>query len=208
MMQITSQLANATPEAVLIGLAIAVVVVVGLLAGIAVMAFLLLRRPSEPPHDPAVDELARLQAEAAGRMQAMGEALAGRQAELARVLSERLDSVSSRLGASLDSNTKSTVDRLQNLHERLAVIDHAQKNITELSSQVTSLRDVLSNKQSRGAFGQSNMEAIVQDGLPKNFYAFQFTLSNNTRPDCVVFLPDQRPLVIDAKFPLEAVAAL
>jgi len=208
MMQIASQLANATPEAVLMGLAVAAAVVVALLAGIAVMAFLLLRRPSEPPHDPAMDELARQEAEAAGRMQAMGEALAGRQAELARVLSERLDSVSSRLGASLDSNTKNTFDRLQKLHERLAVIDHAQKNITELSSQVTSLRDVLSNKQSRGAFGQSNMEAIVQDGLPKNFYAFQFTLSNNTRPDCVVFLPDQRPLVIDAKFPLEAVAAM
>jgi DNA recombination protein RmuC len=208
MTQIMSQLTNATPQAVLNALAIAAIVVIVLLAAIAVMAFLLLRRPSEPPHDPAVDELARLQAEAAGRMQAMGEALAGRQAELARVLSERLDSVSSRLGASLDSNTKHTVDRLQNLHERLAVIDHAQKNITELSSQVTSLRDVLSNKQSRGAFGQANMEAIVQDGLPKGFYAFQFTLTNNTRPDCVVFLPDQRPLVIDAKFPLEAIAAM
>ena len=183
MTQTASQLASATPQAVLLGLAIAAVVVVILLAAIAVMALLLLRRPSEPPHDPAVDELARLQAEAAGRMQAMGEALAGRQAELARVLSDRLDSVSSRLGASLDSNTKHTADRLQTLHERLAVIDHAQKNITELSSQVTSLRDVLSNKQSRGAFGQANMEAIVQDGLPKGFYAFQYGLTNNTRPD-------------------------
>jgi len=73
---------------------------------------------------------------------------------------------------------------------------------------VTSLRDVLANKQSRGAFGQANMEAIIQDGLPKGFYAFQHTLANNTRPDCVVFLPDQRPLVIDAKFPLEAIMAL
>jgi len=116
--------------------------------------------------------------------------------------------VSSRLGASLETNTQQTVDRLRNLHERLAVIDHAQKNITELSSHVTSLRDVLANKQSRGAFGQASMEAIVQDRLPKGFYAFQYTLANNTRPDCVVFLPDQRPLVIDAKFPLEAVMAM
>ncbi len=209
MTQITSQiLAKTTPETVLLGLAVAVAVVVVLLAAVAVIAVLLLRRSAAPPHDPAVDDLARLQAETAGRMQAMGEALAGRQAELSRVLSDRLDSVSSRLGASLDSNTKHTVDRLQNLHERLAVIDHAQKNITELSSHVTSLRDVLANKQSRGAFGQANMEAIVQDGLPKGFYAFQHTLANNTRPDCVVFLPDQRPLVIDAKFPLEAVMAL
>jgi DNA recombination protein RmuC len=204
----TQWLAKAPPDTLLIAFAGLAAVVVILLAVVGTLVFFALRRPKEPPHDPAVDDLARLQAETAGRMQAMGEALAGRQAELARVLSDRLDSVSSRLGASLDSNTRHTADRLQNLHERLAVIDNAQKNITDLSSQVTSLRDVLSNKQSRGAFGQANMEAIVQDGLPKGFYAFQFTLTNNTRPDCVVFLPDQRPLVIDAKFPLEAIAAM
>jgi DNA recombination protein RmuC len=66
---------------------------------------------------------------------------------------------------------------------------------------------VLSNKQQRGAFGQSRMELIVQDGLPKGCYEFQFTLSNRSRPDCAIFLPDQRPLVVDAKFPLEAVIA-
>jgi len=87
------------------------------------------------------------------------------------------------------------------------VIDHAQKNLTDLASQVTSLRDVLSNKQSRGAFGQRRMEAIIQDGLPKGAYEFQHTLKNGRRPDCVILLPDQRPLVIDAKFPLEAVTA-
>jgi DNA recombination protein RmuC len=184
------------------------VLVVLLLGGVAALAWLLLRRPQPAPRDPQVGELARLQAETAGRMQAMGEALAGRQAELARVLSERLDSVSTRLGASLETNTKQTVDRLQTLHERLAVIDSAQKNLSDLSSHVTSLRDVLANKQSRGAFGQASMEAIVQDRLPKGFYEFQYTLTNNTRPDCVVFLPDKRPLVIDAKFPLEAVTAL
>ena len=166
-------------------------------------------RRAVQPRDPAFDELARLQAETAGRMQAMGEALAGRQAELARVrqgaarLGDRPGSAQS-----LETNTQQTVDRLQNLHERLAVIDNAQKNMTELSSKVTSLRDVLANKQSRGAFGQARMEAIVQDRLPKGFYEFQYTLTNNTRPDCVVFLPDKRPLVIDAKFPLEAVTAL
>src|SRR5439155_21448011 len=60
----------------------------------------------------------------------------------------------------------------------------------------------------RGAFGQGRMEIIVEDGLPKDCYQFQFTLSNNCRPDCAVFLPDKRPLVIDAKIPLEAVTAL
>ena len=67
---------------------------------------------------------------------------------------------------------------------------------------------MLANKQSRGAFGQGRMEAIVQDGLPKGSYAFQYTLSNGNRPDCAIFLPDERPLVIDAKFPLEAINAL
>ncbi len=154
-----------------------------------------------------VAELARSQAETAGRLQALGEGLSGRQAELARVIAERLDAVSSRLGHSMDETTRQTVQRLQSLHERIAVIDHAQRNLAELSGQVTSLRDVLGNKQARGAFGQSRMEAIVADGLPKGLFAFQHTLSNNTRPDCVIFLPDQRPLAIDAKFPLEAITA-
>jgi DNA recombination protein RmuC len=158
--------------------------------------------------DTRMAEFARLQADTAGRLQAMGEALVGRQAELSRVLSERLDAVTHRVGQSLETTTQQTVERLQGLHERLAVIDSAQKNITDLSTQVTSLRDVLANKQTRGAFGQARMEAIVQDGMPKGSYEFQYTLSNRTRPDCVVFLPDTRPLVIDAKFPLEAVTAL
>jgi DNA recombination protein RmuC len=152
-------------------------------------------------------DLARIQAETAGRLQALGEGLGGRQAELARVVAERLDAVSTRLGHSMDETTKQTVQRLQSLHERIAVIDHAQKNLAELSGQVTSLRDVLGNKQARGAFGQARMESIVADGLPKGLFAFQYTLSNNTRPDCVIFLPDQRPLAIDAKFPLEAITA-
>jgi DNA recombination protein RmuC len=152
-------------------------------------------------------ELARIQAETVGRLQALSEGLGGRQAELARVMAERLDAVSVRLGHSMDEVTRQTVQRLQGLHERIAVIDHAQKGLADLSGQVTSLRDVLGNKQARGAFGQARMETIVADGLPKGLFAFQYTLSNNTRPDCVIFLPDQRPLVIDAKFPLESITA-
>jgi DNA recombination protein RmuC len=154
-----------------------------------------------------LSEMARVQAETVGRLQTMGEGLAARQSDLARLVNERLDAVSGRIGQSMEATTKQTVERLQHLHERLALIDNAQKNLNELSSQVTSLRDVLSNKQARGAFGQARMEAIVQDGLPKGSFQFQFTLSNNTRPDCVIFMPDQPPLVIDAKFPLEAVTA-
>jgi len=152
--------------------------------------------------------LAKNQAETMGGLRAMNEALTGRQAELARVVGDSLTSVSHRLNQSLSSTTQQTMDRLQNLHERLAVIDNAQKNITELSSQVTSLKEVLANKQTRGAFGQGRMEAIIRDALPTDAYEFQFTLSNRTRPDCAVFLADDgRPLVIDAKFPLEAFTA-
>src|SRR6185312_10713879 len=93
------------------------------------------------------------------------------------------------------------------LHARLAVIDNAQKNITELATQVSSLQTVLSNKQSRGAFGQGQLEAIIADVLPKGAYEFQFTLSNRTRPDCAIFMPNAGPLIIDAKFPLEALTA-
>ena len=154
-------------------------------------------------------EIVRAQSETAGRVHTMGEVLSGRQAELARAVSERLDTVTHRLGQSMQVSTQSTMENLAKLNERLAVIDNAQKNLTDLSSQVTSLRQVLANKQARGAFGQGRMEAIVQDGLPNGSYAFQHTLSNNKRPDCAIFLPnDSRPLIIDAKFPLEAITAL
>jgi DNA recombination protein RmuC len=156
-----------------------------------------------------VAEMVRVQADTAGRVHTMGETLSGRQAELARLVGERLDAVTHRLGQSMSESGRHTMESLRHLHERLAVIDHAQKNITDLASQVTSLREVLANKQMRGAFGQGRMEAIVRDGLPRGAFEFQFTLSNKTRPDCVVFLPgDDRPIVIDAKFPLEAISAL
>ena len=156
-----------------------------------------------------VAELARIQADTAGRIHTLGEMLTGRHAELSRVLAERLDAVTHRIGQSMENTTRHTVESLRHLHERLAVIDNAQKNLTDLSSQVTSLKEVLANKQARGAFGQGRMEAIVRDGLPKGCFEFQFTLSNRTRPDCAVFLPgDPRPVIIDAKFPLEAVNAL
>jgi DNA recombination protein RmuC len=195
----------------LLTLAGAVAIVVVALALVGALAFVAVRalRKREPDAaQMAVAELVRLQAETAARIEAMRDLLAGRQAELARAVNERLDSVTHHLSQSMTSTREHTVDSLQKLNERLAVIDNAQKNITDLASQVTSLQSVLANKQQRGAFGQARMEIIVKDGLPKDCYAFQFTLSNNCRPDCAVFLPDQRPLTIDAKFPLEAVTAL
>src|SRR5437660_3936575 len=181
------------------------VLIVGLLT-IGLIALLNAQRQRE--RDSAeIAALARLQADTAVRIDAMREMIAGRQAELQRAVNERLDSVTHHLGQSMTANRQQTVDSISKLNERLAVIDGAQKNITDLASQVTSLQSVLTNKQQRGAFGQGRMEIIVQDGLPKGCYQFQFTLSNKSRPDCAVFLPDQRPLIIDAKFPLEAVTA-
>src|SRR5438045_7571654 len=155
-----------------------------------------------------LSEMLRAQSEATGRVDAMGQALAGRQAEMARAVNERLDSVTHRVGQSMEQTTRNTMDSLRVLHERLGIIDNAHKNLTDLTSQVTTLRDVLANKQSRGAFGQARMEAIVQDGMPKGAYEFQHTLSSGKRPDSVVFLPDARPLSVDANVPLEAMTAL
>jgi DNA recombination protein RmuC len=74
---------------------------------------------------------------------------------------------------------------------------------------VVGLKNILANKQARGAFGQGRLEAIIRDNLHAASFAIQYTLSNNTRPDCVIFLPgDPRVMVIDAKFPLEAFTAL
>ena len=153
-------------------------------------------------------EMIRVQSEASGRVDAMAQLLAGRQVDLARSVNERLDAVTHRVGQSMEQSTRHTMDSLRVLHERLGIIDNAHRDLSELTTQVSTLRDVLANKQSRGAFGQARMEAIVQDGLPKGSYAFQYTLASGKRPDCVVFLPDARPLCIDAKFPLEAVTAL
>jgi DNA recombination protein RmuC len=155
-----------------------------------------------------VSELLRAQAELTGRVQAFAEGMGGRQAEFSRAVNERLDAVSHRLGEGMQRTAKETMESLGQLNERLAVVDAAQGRLAELSSQLVTLKDVLANKQARGAFGQGRMEAIVADGLPKDAYAFQFTLSNGKRPDCAVFLPgDERPLLIDAKFPLESITA-
>jgi len=194
-----------TLEDTLLAHAPAITLAIGAIAAIGVIAVIvMLLRPRKPPPDPVAEQrMADLNA----RVQAMGELLARAQAQLQQTVHERLDAVTARLGESMRTSTKDTTDHLQQLQARLAVIDNAQKNITDLASQVTSLQNVLANKQTRGAFGQSRMEMIIQDGLPKDCYQFQATLTNNSRPDCVVHLPDGPSLVIDAKFPLEAVTA-
>jgi DNA recombination protein RmuC len=144
-----------------------------------------------------------------GRLQSMAEVTGASQAELGRAIHERLDRVSQNLGVNMEETTRKTTENLSKLNERLAVIDTAQRNITELSTRVVSLQDILANKQQRGAFGQLRMETIVADGLPRDAYSFQATLSNGKRPDCLIHLPGSSAgIVVDAKFPLEAFEAL
>src|SRR6202050_4970812 len=181
--------------------------VAALAAGAGLAIWLWRARSPGPPAEALMADLAHQQNEAVARLQGMVASVQQGQSQLQKSVNDRLDSVSHRLGDSLQKTTQHTAENLQKLNERLAVIDGAQKNITELATQVTSLQSVLANKQSRGAFGQWRMESIIQDCLPKGAYAFQHTLSNRMRPDCCVFMPDKRVLVIDAKFPLESVTA-
>ncbi|WP_274630443.1 DNA recombination protein RmuC [Arvimicrobium flavum] len=145
------------------------------------------------------------QSELQGRLGAIAEVFGARQAELNQSIGQRLDAMTGRIGQTMTEQTRSTHESLTRLQERLAVIDKAQGNIQSLAGQVVELQAILSNKQTRGAFGQSRMEAIVADGLPSGAFEFQATLSNGNRPDCLIRMPNGAPgLVVDAKFPLEA----
>ncbi|ATO58112.1 DNA recombination protein RmuC [Bartonella sp. 1-1C] len=149
--------------------------------------------------------LLQTQVEMQGRMQTMAEIFSQRQFELNQSICEQLNGMRTNLGQTLQVQTKSTYENLNRLQERLAVIDAAQNNIQSLTGQVVQLQAILNNKQTRGAFGQGRMEAIISDALPSSAYVFQTTLSNGKRPDCLIYMPNKAPaLVIDAKFPLEA----
>lgn len=192
--------------------------ILGLLLLISIIAVLATSRASRQRREDALAlaqrnsemerhlaDLMRVQSEMTGRMHTMSEIFGTRTADLAKSLSERIEGASYRTNQSMNETREKTEESLSKLNERLAVIDRAQSTIADLSTEVVSLRDVLSNKQSRGAFGQGRMEAIVADGLPASSFSFQATLSNQRRPDCLVTLPNDAPnLVIDAKFPLEA----
>jgi DNA recombination protein RmuC len=181
------------------------------LVGLAVLALLVLvivvlinigkRRREAEGHDAQLSELKV-------RLQALAEISVSRHGELARAVNERLDRMTHKVGTDLNETARKTTESISKLNERLAVIDTAQKNLTDLSTNMVSLQQILSNKQARGAFGQMRMETIIQDGLPKGAYTFQATLSNGKRPDCVLHLPNTSAgVVIDAKFPLEGFEA-
>lgn len=155
----------------------------------------------------ALERQRRLDEEMAA-VKTLQAAVTGRIDMLTQSVGQRFDSLQNRVGDGLKDNVKETTESLSKLNERLAVIDAAQKNLSSLTSEVLTLKDVLSNKQTRGAFGQGRMEAIIRDALPPKSFEFQATLNSGKRPDCVIHLPnDPRPLVIDAKFPLESINA-
>ena len=152
-----------------------------------------------------LDQMMAAQAELSGRLAALSDVFATRHDQMNQTLNVRLDGMAGRIGQSMAEQTRATHENLSRLQERLAVIDTAQGNIQALAGQVVELQSILSNKQTRGAFGQGRMEAIIADALPQGAYTFQATLSNGSRPDCLIHMPNGGArLVIDAKFPLEA----
>ena len=151
-------------------------------------------------------------AELKGQLSQMVQASSQQQQNITSQLSEQsarmeqtLSNFRQQLGHSLQQQTQSTHDNLTKLSERLAVIDRANSQITELTGQVTQLHNILANKTERGAFGEVQLENLVKTVLPPNSYAFQVTLPNQKRADCILKLPNPPgDIVIDSKFPLDA----
>ncbi|MBN8629657.1 MAG: DNA recombination protein RmuC [Rhodobacterales bacterium] len=145
----------------------------------------------------------------AGGLHHVSEAQAVSQTAMLQVMEQRLADVQRQMTDALHGTSTRTARSLGELQQRLETIDKAQANIEKLSGNVLSLQDILSNKQTRGAFGEIQLHDIVQKALPKDAYTMQATLSNGRRADCLIHLPNPPgPIVIDAKFPLEAYEAL
>lgn len=196
-----------------------------LLGGIALalIALLLLILRNVSRSASAAEPLAREVAWLASRMQQIGdgqqqlagglhhvsEAQAVSQSAMLKVMEQRLAEVQRQMTEALHGTSTRTARSLGELQTRLETIDKAQANIEKLSGNVLSLQDILSNKQTRGAFGEIQLHDIVQKALPKDAYTMQATLSNGRRADCLIHLPNPPgPIVIDAKFPLEAYEAI
>ena len=125
--------------------------------------------------------------------------------ELHEILQKRLNEISGQVEQRLDKGFEKTTETFTDVVKRLAMIDEAQKRITELSTNVVSLQEVLTDKRSRGAFGEVQMAGLIRNVMPEGSYALQHTLSNGTRADCVMFLPEPTGnLAIDSKFPLNS----
>ena len=167
------------------------------LLGVA-LAVILLRQGSSREAEQMRQQLGLALSQQAETVQRVERSLREQEQALSKVVHERLD-----------RTEKATGQIVTDLRERLVRIDEAQKKIGELSTQVVSLQEVLSNKQARGAFGEVQLNDLVQNALPPQAYEFQYTLGTGARVDCLLKLPNPPgSIAIDAKFPLESYSAL
>ena len=149
------------------------------------------------------------QQQLAGGLTQVSEAQAAQQNNMLKLMEARLAAVQEQMTLNLTTNAKTTANSLGELQQRLVTIDKAQDTIQKLSGDVLSLQDILANKQTRGAFGEIQLQEIVSKALPSDAYTWQATLPNGKRADCLIHLPNPPgPIVIDSKFPLEAYEAL
>ncbi|MCA0041880.1 DNA recombination protein RmuC [Celeribacter litoreus] len=149
------------------------------------------------------------QQQLAGGLTHVSEAQVASQSKMLELMEKRLATVTEAMNVNLQGSAQRTAKSLGELQQRLETIDKAQANIEKLSGNVLSLQDILSNKQTRGAFGEIQLNDIVGKALPKDSYTLQATLSNGKRADCLIHLPNPPgPIAIDSKFPLEAYEAL
>ncbi|WP_252737351.1 DNA recombination protein RmuC [Citreicella sp. C3M06] len=156
-----------------------------------------------------VEALGEGQERLAGGLHHVTEAQLQSQGAMMELMEKRLAEVQGRMSESLHGSARRTAHSLGELQERLKIIDKAQDKISRLSGDVLSLQDILSNKQTRGAFGEIQLNDIVGKALPPDAFTLQATLSNGRRADCLIHMPQPPgPIVIDAKFPLEAYEAL
>lgn len=183
------------------------------------------------PVEQQLAQLADMQSQLAGRLATLQEGQTTSQQTLNQALNERLDAVSQRLNQSLTENTQKTNQTLNErlekvsknltetslknreqlgeqlgmLNTRLAVIGEAQKKLDSLTTEVVGLQEVLGNKQARGAFGEIQLNDLVTSALPPSAYSFQTPLSNKSRPDCLIKLPNPPgSIAVDSKFPLDS----
>lgn len=138
-------------------------------------------------------------------LQTVQEGLQQRVDKLTAATELKLREISGQVEKRLSDGFAQTTATFTDVIKRLALIDEAQKRITELSTNVVSLQEILADKRSRGVFGEVQLHTLIQNVLPTTHYALQHTFKNGKRADCVLFLPEPTgTIAIDAKFPLES----
>ena len=200
---------------------ILIVLIVSIAVLLILVLYLMLRPQlnSANSHKPVIDhlnivgdkiqKLSEGQERLTGGLQTVSEAQAKAQLSMINMMEERLAKVQLQMNENLSHSSRRTAQSLGDLQQRLSTIDKAQEKITKLSGDVLSLQDILSNKQTRGAFGEIQLTDIVSKALPSDGFELQATLSTGKRADCLIKLPNPPgPIVIDSKFPLEAYEAL